>query len=125
MAGAWLLARAGLFMCLGLLLAGSCSPRQGERDRSTGSGSPVHVSRHHVVLHAISFDPSSLMVAVGDTVEWDNRDLVPHTSTAVSHAWNSGNIAPDSSWSTVIEQAGALPYGCSYHPAMKAKIIAR
>jgi plastocyanin len=64
-------------------------------------------------------------VAVGDTVEWDNHDLVPHTSTATDRTWNSGSIAPDSSWSVVIPRAGAFPYGCSFHPAMKAQIIAR
>jgi plastocyanin len=76
-------------------------------------------------MHAIRFDPESLAVAVGDTVEWDNHDVVPHTSTEAPSGWASGNIAPDSSWSTVIAGAGELAYGCSYHPQMKAKIVAR
>ena len=54
-----------------------------------------------------------------------NQDVVPHTSNAVDGAWSSGNIGPDSSWSTVIPRRGLLAYGCSYHPAMKGRITAR
>jgi plastocyanin len=71
------------------------------------------------------FEPESLVAAPGDTIEWSNRDLVPHTATAVDGAWDSGEIPPDSSWSTVISTPGSLPYVCSYHPTMKAIIAAR
>jgi plastocyanin len=76
-------------------------------------------------MHGVRFNPDSLVVAIGDTVEWDNRDLVPHTSTAEDSGWSSPPIPPDSSWSAVISAAGTHPYRCSYHPTMKAKLIAR
>lgn len=76
-------------------------------------------------MHGVRFDPDTLVVAVGDTVEWDNRDIVPHTSTADDSAWASPGIPPDSSWSTVFEMAGAHPYHCGYHPTMKARLVVR
>jgi plastocyanin len=76
-------------------------------------------------MHAVRFDPDSLAVAAGDTVTWDNRDIVPHTSTAEDGAWSSPAIAPDSSWSVVILTPGLHPYHCAFHPAMKARLRAR
>ena len=125
-AGAWLLTGAGLlFSALLMLVAGSCANPRARDGQGAGRAGSTRIARHHVVLHGIRFDPESLTVAVGDTVEWDNHDVVPHTSTAADRLWFSGNIAPDSAWSTVIARAGVHPYGCSYHPNMKARLIAR
>lgn len=123
-AGAFRSGRAGWIVSAVLLLvAGACSPRGGGDARSRRDAASA--VRHHVIVHGVRFDPESLAVAVGDTVEWDNRDLVPHTSIAPDGAWSSGNIAPDSSWSTVIARPGVTAYTCSYHPTMKGKITAR
>lgn len=74
-------------------------------------------------MHGVRFHPDSLVVAAGDTVEWDNRDLVPHTSTADDSAWSSPSILPDSSWTAVIQAPGLHRYHCTFHPTMKAKLI--
>ena len=76
-------------------------------------------------MHAVRFDPDSLVVATGDTVTWDNRDIVPHTTTADDGTWSSPGIPPDSSWSAVIGSPGPHPYHCTFHPAMKARLRAR
>jgi len=107
------------------LLTVSCSNRGDSRAPGAASETAARASRHRVIMHAIQFDPADLTVAVGDTVEWSNHDLVPHTSTAANGAWSSGNIAPDSAWSTVVGKAGETPYACSYHPLMKARIVVR
>lgn len=123
-AGAFLRKRAGRLVCAALpVLAASCSGRHDGGDPGVAHAVAAPAARHHVTLHAVQFDPPSLTVAIGDTVEWDNHDLVPHTSTATDRTWNSGSIAPDSSWSVVIARAGVFPYGCSFHPAMKAQIV--
>jgi plastocyanin len=114
---------AGL-LSLALLLPWvlSCSRHPSGEGETAAATGPV---RHHVTLHGVRFDPESLEVAVGDTVEWDNRDLVPHSSTALDSTWLSPALLPDSSWSTVIRAAGAHAYRCLYHPTMKAQLIAR
>ena len=123
--------RAGLCMAAlplavaALLLAAGCSPRGGAGGAGRGGAAATGPVRRHVTMHGVRFDPANLDVAVGDTVEWDNHDIVPHTSTATGGAWFSGNIGPDSSWSTVIHAAGTFPYACSYHTQMKAVLVAR
>jgi plastocyanin len=93
-----------------------------------GAGAPRSRTRpalRHVVIHEMRFDPVKLTVAVGDTVEWVNRDLVPHTATAQSREWDSGNIAAEASWRTVVPMRGAYPYVCLFHPGMRAHLIVR
>ena len=81
--------------------------------------------RHLVVIHGFRFDPPALTVAVGDTVEWANRDIVPHTSTAAGDEWSSGEIPVQRSWRWIAARAGEVRYGCSYHPTMKATLTVR
>jgi plastocyanin len=80
---------------------------------------------HRVVIRGFKFDPASLSIAVGDTVEWLNADLVPHTSTSSSGRWNSNSIVPDSSWRAVLTTPGSEPYGCQLHPNMRAQLEVR
>ena len=80
---------------------------------------------HRVVIRGLKFDPDSVSIAVGDTVEWLNRDIVPHTATAKSSHWNSQIISPNEVWRTVLTIPGSEPYSCQVHPTMKAKIEVR
>jgi plastocyanin len=80
---------------------------------------------HRVVIRGFKFDPARLEVAAGDTVEWLNRDLVPHTATARSGGWSSDSIPPDGSWRIVPTIRGAEPYGCRLHANMKAQLDVR
>jgi len=66
-----------------------------------------------------------LTVSVGDTVEWKNADIVPHTVTALDKSFNSGGIAPGATWKYVAKRAGTFAYGCTPHPNMKAKLIVK
>ncbi|MEK7265287.1 MAG: cupredoxin family copper-binding protein [Pseudomonadota bacterium] len=96
-----------------LLLAASCAPTPGAAET------------HVVEISNMAFSPSELHVAVGDTVTWINRDLVPHTATADDGAFDSGSLKTGDSWSYVVKDAGETAYSCSFHPAMTGHIIAR
>ncbi len=80
---------------------------------------------HRVVIERFQFNPARLEIAAGDTVEWRNRDIVPHTATSQSGRWNSGTLAPDSTWRNVFAGAGAEPYSCTLHPTMLAEVHVR
>lgn len=73
----------------------------------------------------MKYRPERLEVAVGDTVTWTNRDVVPHTVTAQAAGIESGNIAPGASWSTTLRSRAEIDYLCRYHPTMKAVIVVR
>ena len=73
----------------------------------------------------MKFAPGRLEVAVGDTVTWTNRDLVPHTVSAGGAGVESGNIAPGASWKFTARRGGTIDYLCRYHPGMKAVVVVR
>jgi len=87
------------------------------------AGCAGHAARTLTVTIAqMRFTPARLTVAPGDTVEWVNTDLVPHTATASGGAFNSGPIAPGNSWRWKVQGRGSVPYVCALHPAMKAAL---
>ena len=70
-------------------------------------------------MEAVSFQPSPLTVRSGDTVVWQNRDPFPHTATSTADGFDSGTIAPATSWTYVARVKGAFPYVCTLHPTMR------
>ena len=78
-----------------------------------------------VTIEGMRFNPQTLTVQHGDRVVWTNKDLIPHTASANSMAFDSRSIAPNASWSYVPRKAGNYPYGCSFHPTMQALLIVR
>lgn len=76
-----------------------------------------------VVISGFKFQPDVLTVNAGDTVEWKNADIVPHTVTALDKSFNSGKIAPGSSWRFVAKNVGEFRYTCTPHPNMHATLI--
>ena len=77
---------------------------------------------HTVIIENMQFNPAQLHVRRGDRIVWVNKDLFPHTATAVSHSFDSGSIAAEASWTYVVSKGGEYPYGCSFHPSMKGTI---
>ncbi len=69
----------------------------------------------------MQFEPASLSVGVGDTVVWQNEDLVPHTATAKGE-FDSKQLEPNKSFKWIVKKKGQFDYVCSFHPTMKAQI---
>ena len=76
---------------------------------------------HTVTIDSTSYRPSDLRVNVGDTIIWQNNDLIPHTATAQGH-FDSGSIAPDRSWRYTVKERGVIDYVCTFHPTMKGTL---
>ena len=72
-----------------------------------------------------AFMPDELDVAAGTTVTWVNTDSTTHTSTSNASGWNSGNIAPGSSFSFAFQNAGTFQYHCAIHPGMVGTVLVR
>jgi len=72
-----------------------------------GCGGHAHATSRRVVMLAHSYDPRALSVAAGDTVEWVDHDLVPHTATARNGRWDSGVLAPEQFVTEVRDTAAA------------------
>jgi len=62
---------------------------------------PVAPIPEEVVIKDFAFGPAELVVAVGTTVTFVNRENgVAHTSTSDDAAWKSGNLNPDDTFSS-------------------------
>jgi plastocyanin len=76
-----------------------------------------------VVMDGVSFTPEQLVVRVGETVTWTNKDPFPHNVTSSTGAFKSGDIAPDAQWTFRATAAGRFPYTCTLHPGMNGMLI--
>ena len=102
--------RARLAVLSAAIAALSCGEQQGKASE-----------RHAVEIREFTFQPDTLRVAVGDTVVWTNRDVVPHTVT--SDVWDSGAVERGSSWVLVAAASDTIGYVCTLHPAMTGTLI--
>jgi plastocyanin len=87
---------------------------------------PKGLQTHTVIIRDLKFQPAVLTVRVGDTVEWKNDDIVPHTATSTRpKKFDSGILPVGSSWKYVATKRGIYLYDCTLHPNMKAELIVR
>lgn len=76
-----------------------------------------------VTIDNFTFAPAELSVAVGTTVNWVNRDDIPHTVVAKDKSFRSKALDTNDRYSFVFTKAGTYDYFCSLHPHMTGKII--
>ena len=81
--------------------------------------------QHTVTIDATSYSPRTLTVHVGDTIVWVNKDMFPHTVTAKTGGFDSGDIASGKSWTITVKAEGLFGYVCTYHPTMKGTLRIR
>jgi plastocyanin len=95
----------------------SCSP---------GSRPSASPQTHTIVISGSKFQLPALTVNSGDTVEWKNNDIVPHTATSTdSNAFDSGRIEVGGSWRYVANKKGTYNYECSFHPNMQGRLVVK
>ncbi len=84
--------------------------------------SEAAVQTHIIDIHKMKFQTPILKAKIGDTITWVNKDVVPHTVTALDKSWNSGRLKKGESFTLTISVETRLEYFCLYHRQMKAKI---
>jgi plastocyanin len=82
-------------------------------------------TKHHYVIENVKFDPIEATVSVGDSITWENKDIVPHTVTAKDGTFDSKTIDPGKSWTLVVKKKGTFAYICSFHPTMAATLTVK
>jgi plastocyanin len=87
------------------------------------STTPAPNSTTTVEIRNNAFNPPQLNVAPGTTVTFVNNDNVPHTATADNGLFDSGELAPGSSFPVVLDGAGTVTYHCELHPEMQGSIV--
>ncbi len=79
----------------------------------------MHVA---ISISNFAFSPSGVSIPVGSTVTVTNNDTVTHTWTATGGAFNSGPLAPGSSFSFTFTQPGTYGYLCTIHTFMTGSV---
>jgi plastocyanin len=90
------------------------------KDTVADTNAPVVV---HIAMKNMKFSPGTIEIKKGDTVEWKNDDITPHTATSAT--FDSASIAPEASWRHTFNDAGNFPYSCTFHPDMKAGVTVK
>ena len=67
--------------------------------------------------------PVKVTIAVGQTVQWINKDDHDHTVVAKNEDFDSENLGRDDTFKYTFTEAGKFEYFCRYHPRMKGLVI--
>lgn len=82
-------------------------------------------TKHTIAITNFDFQPAGLVINPGDTVVWENWDVVQHTTTSdpgSPKSWDSDFLSQGSNFQvvfTVGDGPGPFPYHCTPHPDMK------
>jgi plastocyanin len=97
------------------IISGSCSK---------SSNTNVTPGPNEVIIQNFAFNPGTISVTTGTTVTWTNKDAVTHTVTSnTAGLFDSGNIAPNGTYTHTFSTAGSYPYHCTIHPYMTGTVI--
>lgn len=125
--------RHALFVFLiGLLLLTFAACGDNPTDSNTGgngggNGGGEEPADNEVVMTGTTYSPSNLQIEVGETVTWRNQSSMTHTVTSGSNRehdgeFNSGNLAPGSTYEVTFTEAGDFDYFCIPHVGMAGSI---
>ena len=106
--------------------AGFLSHANTGRPANSRSAPPKVVT---VEIRGFKFEPATVTIQAGETLEWKNEDIVPHTATAdegaQKPAFDSGTIRTGEAWRYIARKKGTYNYTCTLHPNMKGDVIVR
>jgi plastocyanin len=80
--------------------------------------------RAEIAMKNVAFTPAQVTVQVGDTVAWDNADIVAHTATSTEAGFDL-SVAPGGKASAILTRPGTFAYLCRYHPNMRGQIVVK
>ena len=103
--------------------SGETPTQLGRGSPADGPGGGAHKSASATVtMGDLFFSPTSVSIAVGDTVTWHNTGQAPHNATADDGSFKTPDLNNGQSASHTFNQAGTFSYICTIHPNMKGTI---
>ena len=74
-----------------------------------------------VNIDNFTFEPKEMKVKIGTTVNWKNRDDIPHTVVSAGK-FRSRTMDTDGTFSFTFTAPGEYKYFCSLHPHMTGSV---
>ena len=81
---------------------------------------------HYVNIVDFAFQPSSIAILPGDSVQWNNSGPSPHSTTSdtgSAQAWDSGVLSVGGTYTVTFNNAGSFAYHCSVHSTMHGTVV--
>lgn len=78
-----------------------------------------------VEIEKLAFAPREIVVEVGATITWMNRDGSRHSATSDGAEFDTGEIASGDEAQITFEEAGTFAYHCTPHPFMRGTVVVR
>jgi len=93
----------------------------------TAAPTPVTTAAPAAVVHMhdFSFDPETVTIGAGQSVQWINDDAIFHSATASDKSWNSGELDQGRSYTHVFDTPGTYEYYCDDHSYMQATVVVK
>src|SRR5215813_5061130 len=80
-----------------------------------------------VIIRDFTFNPATVTVHTGDTVEWKNDDIVPHTATEDANAekpvFDSGAIQKGATCQFIARNKGMYDDTCTFNRNVEGTLI--
>lgn len=109
-----------LVLTAGVLVSG-CGSNDGQDGHEV-----IPVQEHQIAIHGTDYHPSTLAMAAGDALRFENHEQVPHTATAVASPMgelDSGDIAPNGGDHVFPHlDAGTYTFTCRHHANMRLTV---
>ncbi len=86
---------------------------------------PAPAVRHEITMTPESYRPGDLTVERGDTIVWRNTDIVVHTATSRTGAFDSGRIKAGETFAWIPKDTGRFAYICTKHKLMRGTLTVR
>ncbi len=117
-----LLLIAAAFALVGSMAAVGCSKSSKSAATTTTKATTTTAKSVNagavITISEFQFDPASVTIKAGQSVEWKNDGNVAHTVTETSspRTFASNDINPGQSYTQTFDKAGTYTYVCSIHP---------
>ncbi|HEX6459945.1 MAG TPA: plastocyanin/azurin family copper-binding protein [Thermoleophilaceae bacterium] len=100
-------------------------PQAADSNGGTPAGGVTKVS-----MHNIQFNPKTVTVKTGSTVEWVNDDSVSHDVTKTlgpgpKFQSGTGDLASGDTYKVTFHTAGTVKYECTVHPGMTGTVVVK
>lgn len=77
---------------------------------------------HLIEIRGFEYEVLQAVPKPGDTVTWINRDIAPHTATAIDGSWSTSELKQGESETITVTVDMQADYHCRYHPSMKSAL---
>ncbi|HEU5079121.1 MAG TPA: cupredoxin domain-containing protein [Opitutaceae bacterium] len=117
------LGAAGIVGAIFALAMPQLGAAAGAAEDASHAAAPSDARLHIVKIQGMAYVPARIEISLGDSVVFENHDIVPHTVTSQKPGeFDSGSIAPGKSWRFTPSSLGAAAFRCTFHPVMEGQL---